>query len=57
MNSNHFKTFLQLEKSLSKHTIDAYLHDVALLQTYSELHEESRNIERFKAKNIHQFLV
>jgi integrase/recombinase XerD len=57
MNLKYFKTFLQLEKSLSKHTIDAYLHDVSLLQTYSEMQENSRNIERFQAKNIHQFLI
>jgi integrase/recombinase XerD len=49
--------FLQLEKSLSKHTIDAYLHDVSLLKTYSEMQQNSRNIETFQAKDIHHFLV
>ncbi len=57
MNPNHFKAFLQLEKSLSKHTIEAYLHDVALLQTYSEMQQGHRNIETFQAEHIHQFLV
>jgi len=68
MNFKHYKTFLQLERSLSKHTIEAYLRDVSLLQRYSELqqgrstnHESgesnSRNIEKFKAKDIHRFLV
>ena len=57
MNLKHYKTFLQLEKSLSKHTIEAYLHDVRLLENYSELKENSRNIETFSAKEIHQFLV
>ncbi|MDR0437054.1 MAG: site-specific tyrosine recombinase XerD [Bacteroidales bacterium] len=57
MNFKHYKTYLQLEKSLSKHTIDAYLHDVSLLQTYSEMQQNSRNIETFQAKDIHQFLV
>ncbi|MCL2682084.1 MAG: site-specific tyrosine recombinase XerD [Bacteroidales bacterium] len=57
MNFKHYKTYLQLEKSLSKHTIDAYLHDVSLLQTYSEMRQNSRNMEMFQAKEIHQFLV
>jgi len=65
MNFKHYKTFLQLERSLSKHTIEAYLRDVSLLQRYSELQQDrgtkheasSRNIEKFKAKDIHRFLV
>ena len=68
MNFKHYKTFLQLERSLSKHTIEAYLRDVSLLQRYSELQQNqgtkresgetnSRNIEKFKAKDIHRFLV
>jgi len=57
MNFKHYKTFLQLERSMSKHTIDAYLRDISLLKTYSEIQQESRNIERFQAKDIRQFLV
>jgi integrase/recombinase XerD len=57
MNFKHYKTFLQLEKSLSKHTVDAYLHDVEMLQTYSEMQQNVRNIETFSAKDIHQFLI
>ena len=57
MNPKHFKTFLQLEKSMSKNTIDAYLHDVALLWRYSEIEQNSRNIDTFQTKDIHQFLV
>jgi integrase/recombinase XerD len=53
----HYKTFLRLEKSVSKHTVEAYLHDVQLLQTYSELQKKSKNIETFQAKDIHQFLI
>jgi integrase/recombinase XerD len=57
MNPNYFKAFLQLEKSLSKHTIEAYLHDVSLLQTYSEMQEKQRSIDTFQANDIHQFLI
>jgi integrase/recombinase XerD len=53
-----------LERSLSKHTIEAYLRDVSLLQRYSELQQDrstkrelTLNIEKFKAKDIHRFLV
>ena len=42
---------------MSKHTIDAYLRDVSLLKTYSEIQQESRNIETIQAKDIRQFLV
>ena len=57
MNFKHYKTFLQLEKSLSKNTVEAYLRDVLLLKMYSEMHENSRNIEFFTTKDIHRFLV
>ncbi|MCL2417422.1 MAG: site-specific tyrosine recombinase XerD [Bacteroidales bacterium] len=57
MNFKHYKTFLQLEKSLSKHTVEAYLRDVGMLKAYSDLHQNSRNIEKFEAKDIHHFLV
>ena len=53
----HYKMFLQLEKSLSKNTVEAYLRDVSLLKTYSEMHENLRNIELFKPKDIRRFLV
>ena len=57
MKFKHYKMFLQLEKSLSKNTIEAYLRDVSLLQTYSEMQPKPRNIEMFRAEDIHQFLV
>ena len=57
MNFKHYKTFLQLEKSLSKHTVEAYLRDVTLLKKYSEIYQNSRNIEKFEAKDIHIFLI
>lgn len=31
-----FNTFLKVDKSLSQNTVEAYLHDIALLQTYLE---------------------
>lgn len=35
-----FKVYLQLEKSLSEHSIKAYLHDVELLSQFLELHQK-----------------
>jgi integrase/recombinase XerD len=29
-----FKAYLELERSLSAHSVEAYLHDVALLEKY-----------------------
>ncbi|MDR2906613.1 MAG: site-specific tyrosine recombinase XerD [Bacteroidales bacterium] len=57
MEPKHFKAFLQLEKSLSQNTIDAYLHDVALLQTYAEMQDKQRSIDAFQANDVHQFLI
>ena len=57
MNFKHYKIFLQLEKSLSKHTIDAYLRDVKMLKEYSKMHQNARNIETFSARDIHDFLI
>ncbi|MFH0896390.1 MAG: site-specific tyrosine recombinase XerD [Bacteroidota bacterium] len=34
---NHFKSFLRLEKSLSHHSIDAYLHDMHKLTAFLEI--------------------
>lgn len=56
MDTKYFKAFLQLEKSLSKHTIDAYLHDVALLQTYSEMQPIPCAIENLQMSDIQDFL-
>ncbi|MPR32452.1 site-specific tyrosine recombinase XerD [Salmonirosea aquatica] len=34
----HFKNYLRLERSLSGHSVDAYVHDADKLREYAELH-------------------
>ncbi|MFN9710452.1 MAG: site-specific tyrosine recombinase XerD [Bacteroidota bacterium] len=51
-----FKVYLQLEKSLSDHSVQAYLHDVNLLTGYMELHQLSINPEQVTLNHLQDFL-
>ncbi|MBU6158270.1 MAG: site-specific tyrosine recombinase XerD [Bacteroidetes bacterium] len=51
-----FKVFLQLEKSLSKHSIDAYLHDLQLLTNYFSLHELTLSPDAVQLQHLQDFL-
>ncbi|WP_118976486.1 site-specific tyrosine recombinase XerD [Taibaiella koreensis] len=51
-----FKAFLQLEKSLSRHSVDAYLHDVQLLARFLEQHHAAIAFEDIKLQHLQQFL-
>ncbi len=51
-----FKVFLQLEKSLSKHSIEAYLHDLQLLTNYFSLHELSLAPDAVQLQHLQDFL-
>lgn len=51
-----FKVFLQLEKSLSKHSIEAYLHDLQLLTNYFSLHELSLSPDAVQLQHLQDFL-
>lgn len=51
-----FKTFLQLEKSLADHSIQAYLNDVRKLQQYSDLSLSGKKPVDIKADEISLFL-
>lgn len=50
-----FKQYLQLERSFSKHSIDAYINDINKLQNYSELFLNNKSAEQFSFKNLQQF--
>lgn len=52
-----FKAYLQLERSLSGNTIDAYLHDVELLAAYMRSTHEALSAERIEMKHLQGFLV
>jgi integrase/recombinase XerD len=42
-----FKAFLQLEKSLSTHSVEAYLRDIDKLTNYLESNEEPPKPSRY----------
>ncbi len=53
-----FKSFLQLEKSLSKHSVEAYIRDVGKLVAFTEANGyESLNPEKVELKHLEEFLV
>lgn len=51
-----FKAYLQLERSMSDNTVDAYLHDVALLSDYMHASESGTGIESIELKQLQSFL-
>jgi len=51
-----FKAWLQLEKSLSDHSVEAYLRDIEKLTQYLELQEPGLSIENIRLKELQDFL-
>ncbi|MEI8203846.1 MAG: site-specific tyrosine recombinase XerD [Bacteroidota bacterium] len=51
-----FKDFLKLEKSLSKNTIEAYLHDVQKFMTYLEEKHLDLSPKQLNIKHIEDFI-
>jgi integrase/recombinase XerD len=52
-----FKSFLQLEKSLSKHSFEAYIRDVGKFVSFTEANGyESLNPEKVELKHLEEFL-
>ena len=53
---NGFKSYLQLERSMSSNTVDAYVRDVRLLSEYCSTKEAEIAPEKVEQKHIEQFL-
>ena len=52
-----FKAYLQLERSMSANTVDAYLHDVALLAGYIATAHDKLSVEAIEMQHLQGFLV
>ncbi len=52
-----FRAFLQLEKSLSRNSVSAYLRDVSMLQEFYEKEYPSLPFEKMELPQLQQFLV
>lgn len=52
-----FKAYLQLERSLSENSVEAYLHDIDKLTVYFEQHRISRTPREVVLKDLEGFLV
>lgn len=51
-----YKSFLQLEKSLSKNSVEAYLHDIEKLQQYFAVSEQNISLENINLKHLQYFI-
>jgi integrase/recombinase XerD len=51
-----FKAYLQLEKSLSDNSVEAYLRDVEKLTTFLMAAEEKKSPAEIELKNLQQFI-
>ena len=51
-----YKSYLQLEKSLSKNSIDAYLHDIEKLQQYFAISQQTVLIDAINLKTLQNFI-
>ncbi len=52
-----FKAYLQLERSMSGNTVEAYLHDVALLASFFNKEENKKTLENIALQDLQKFLV
>jgi integrase/recombinase XerD len=51
-----YKAYLQLEKSLSDHSVEAYLHDVTKLTQYLQVTNNEKNPASLTLKDLHAFV-
>jgi integrase/recombinase XerD len=51
-----FKAWLQLEKSLSDNSVEAYLHDLEALTTFLQMREHATSPDAVELKDLEQFI-
>lgn len=54
---NGFKVYLQLEKSLSSNSVDAYIHDIEKLKQFTEVQGEGKNPEIIRLQDLEEFIT
>ena len=52
-----FKAYLQLEKSLSSNSIEAYLHDIEKFTQYLEIKQKQVSPDEIKLDDLREFLI
>lgn len=52
-----YKSYLQLEKSLSKNSIEAYLHDIEKLQQYLAISQQTILLDTINLKTLQNFIL
>ena len=52
-----FKAYLQLERSMSDNTVEAYLHDVVMLRDYMQMEQASVDISSLQLTHLQQFIT
>ncbi len=56
LNIKQFTNYLKLERSLSNNSIEAYVHDVAMLQQFLNISKKEVSPLKITAKHLHDFL-
>ena len=51
-----FKSYLKLERSLSGNSVEAYLHDISLLDQYLNFYKLNISPSEIQLKNLQDFL-
>jgi len=52
-----FKSYLMLERSMSEHSIDAYIRDINKLWEYLRIHEETTNPNELTYEDLQEFIM
>jgi len=52
-----FKNYLRLEKSLSEHSVEAYLRDVRQFESFLLLHDADKPIKQVETVDIQNFII
>ncbi len=52
-----YRTYLKMERALSKNTLEAYLHDIQLLQSYANANLNEKALAKISSQDLEGFLA